>query len=63
MEDRNPKSDVNHIKKYERTPVLSNVKTKSYGRDGHLANDDNAELKVLSVGNVKSLDTAQNTAD
>ena len=37
------KSDVNQINKYDKTPTLSNAKTKSCfrcGRDDHLANDE-----------------------
>jgi len=42
------KSDVNEINKYNRTPTLSNAKTKSCfrcGRDDHLANDDKCRAK------------------
>ena len=42
------KYDVNQINKYDRTPTLSNAKTKSCfrcGRDDHLANDDKCRAK------------------
>ena len=49
------KSDVNQIKKYERTPVLSNVKTKSCGRDDHLANGDKCRAKGAECRKCKKI--------
>ena len=42
------KSDVNHVNKYDKTPTLSNAKTKSCfrcGRHDHPANDDKCRAK------------------
>ena len=52
------KSDVNQINKYEKQRTVLDVE----GMIIYLMMT-NAELKVLSVGNVKRLDTTQNTAD
>ena len=49
------KADVNQIKKYERTPTLSNAKTKSCGRDDHLANDDKCRAKCAECRECKKI--------
>ena len=49
------KSDVNQIKKYERTLALSNAKTKNCGRDNHLANDDKCRAKGAECRKCKKI--------
>ena len=49
------KSDVNQIKKYERTLALSNAKTKSCGRDDHLANDEKCRAKGAECRKCKKI--------
>ena len=52
------KSDVNQINKYDKTPTLSNAKTKSCfrcGRDDHLANDDKCRAKGAECRKCKKI--------